>query len=87
MQDPSKCSVDDSACATKAGQTTILGCSVPVGGYWLDLGIATACSPQAIGCATDNTNACTTGSDVTKLKCTALEPGYKADADGMISGV
>ena len=85
-QDASKCSANDSACATKTGQTTTLGCSVPVGGYWLDEGIATACSPQATGCATDDTDVCTTGADVTKYMCGTLEPGYKADADGMVSG-
>ena len=72
-------STADSICATKIGQTDTLGCSVPVGGHWLDLGITTACTSQT-GCATDDTNACTTGSgtDATKLKCTTLEAGYQA---------
>ena len=79
------CTAYGPACATKAASTTILECSTPVGGYWLDQGIATSCTPQAIGCVTDDTNTCTTGADVTKYKCNELEAGYEADANGMIA--
>ena len=87
-QDASKCTTDDSACATKTGHTSELGCSVPASGYWLDDGMAVACLAQS-GCASGASIAgsCTTGLDVTKLKCSTLEAGYWADADGMISGV
>ena len=85
LQGIGSCNSHGPACATKTASTTILECSTPVGGYWLDQGIATSCESQT-GCATDDTNTCTTGADVTKLKCTTLEAGYKylLDESGII---
>ena len=45
-----------------------------------------ACTSQ-VGCDTDTADTCTTGPDVTKLKCDALEAGYSSDGDGAVTPV
>ena len=82
-QDTGKCTNEGPACAIKADSTNLLECSTPVGGHWLDQGIATSCTTQT-GCETDDTNTCTTGTDVTKYKCLTLKAGYYvADDTGL----
>ena len=69
------CTTDDVACATKAGHTTVMACATPATGYYLDLGIATACSTQP-NCATHSAACATTAGATTLLACTAPAGGF-----------
>ena len=60
----------ETTCSTDVAQAGKLECKNPADGFFLDIKkTPTACTSQ-VGCATDTANTCTTGDDVTKLKCT-----------------
>ena len=60
-----------------AGHTAMLGCQEPADGFWLNGGVATACSSQGPAtCTTDDTVCATKAGETSTLACSVPARGY-----------